>query len=393
MHALSFSRWKDSECPFRFKTIHIDRSYKEPANEAMLTGGEVADILKAYRLHCFESGLSRDIDYLWKIHEDRKGTLTSPDRCAELLANFAKSDFAEIPVTASCVMIERKLTFDESLHLIPDEHKFEDSWFSKKAAFRLISDSVWRVGDTLQIIDEKTGFGDPDPLQLEIASYLLPRAIPAMDMSGVFFLAGTFNILSTGKRVDCFQKRIDEINPVGEMINAKLVEVNSWKEYPAQSCGACSYCTIPTCPLKIEAKELLVRMKDSPVLDIPSEITLLSDAEMSIKFIQFAEAVVDRVRGMLREFVEQKGPVSAGGLIAELRPNDPWKAGDVAQILSALVAYGVDRKLIFDNISLSESALEKIVKKAGVVDRLPLLLSMGERKEYKPKFGLYKDKI
>ena len=78
---------------------------------------------------------------------------------------------------------------------------------------------------------------------------------------------------------------------------------------------------------------------------------------MAVKFISFAESVVDRVKDMLRDFVEQKGPVSAGGLIAELRPNEPWKAGDVAQILSALVAYGVDRKLIFDNISLSESAL------------------------------------
>ncbi len=393
MIALSFSRFKDTQCPYRFNALHIAKTYKEPPNDAMLTGGELADILKAYRLHCFESGIGRDLDYLWKIHEDRKSVLTNPERCAELLANFAKSDFAEIPVTALCVLIERKLAFDEHLHLIPDERKPDDGWFSKKAAFRLISDSVWRVGDTLQIIDEKTGFGEPDPLQLEIAAYLLPRAIPATDLAGVHYVSGSFNILSSGKRVDVFTKTMPETMSMGDLIKARLAEVNSWTEFPAKACGACAYCSIPTCPLKEEAKELIVRDKASPVLDIPKEIKLRSDAEMAVKFISFAESVVDRVKDMLREFVEQKGPVSAGGLIAELRPNDPWKAGDVAQILSALVAYGVDKKLIFDNIGLSESALEKIVKKAGVVDRLPLLLSMGERKAYKPKFGLYKDKI
>lgn len=86
MIALSFSRWKDSQCPYRFNALHIAKTYKEPANELMLTGGEVADILKAYRLHCFEAGLSRDIDYLWKLHEERKSKLTDADRCAELLS-------------------------------------------------------------------------------------------------------------------------------------------------------------------------------------------------------------------------------------------------------------------------------------------------------------------
>lgn len=393
MYALSFSRWKDANCPFRFKTLHIEKSFKEPANDLMLTGGEVADILKEYRLHCFEAGIGRDLDYLWAIHEKRKDQLTDPDRCGELLANFAKSDFAEIPVTASCVMIERKLAFDEHLHLIPDDKKPDDGWFSKKAAFRLISDSVWRVGDTLQIIDEKTGYGEPDPLQLEIAAFLLPRAIPAMDMAGVHYVSGSFNILSSGKRVDIFTKTLPETAGMGDRIKERLAEINAWTEFPANACGVCKWCSIPTCPLKQEAKELIVRQKDSPVLDIPKEIALLSDAEMAVKFINFAESVVDRVKDMLREFVEKNGPVSAGGMIAELRPNEPWKAGDVAQILSALVVYGVDKKLIFDNIGLSESALEKIVKKAGVVDRLPLLLSMGERKSYKPKFGIFKDKI
>jgi hypothetical protein len=358
----------------------------------MLIGGEVAEILKEYRLHCFKAGVSRDVDFLWKTFDQKAKTLTNSERTYELLQKFEQSDFSEIPVTASCVLIEKRLAFDENLNLICEE-KEDDAWFSKKAVFRLISDSVWREGDTLQIIDEKTGFGDPDPLQLEIAAYLLPRAIPATDLAGVHYVSGSFNILSSGKRVDVFTKTMPETMGMGDVIKARLAEVNSWTEFPAKACNACKWCSIPTCPLKEEAKELIVRDKASPVLDIPKEISLRSDAEMAVRFISFAESVVDRVKDMLREFVEKNGPVSDAGLIAELRPNEPWKAGDVAQILSALVAYGVDKKLIFDNIGLSESALEKIVKKAGVVDRLPMLLSMGERKAYKPKFGLYKDKI
>lgn len=392
MIALSFSRWKDADCPFRFNALHIARTYKEPANEPMLIGGEVAEILKEYRLHCFKAGVSRDVDFLWKTFDQKAKTLTNSERTYELLQKFEQSDFSEIPVTASCVLIEKRLAFDENLNLICEE-KEDDAWFSKKAVFRLISDSVWREGDTLQIIDEKTGFGDPDPLQLEIAAYLLPKAIPAIDMAGVFYISGSFNILSTGKRIDCFQKRMDELGEIGDRIRARVKEVNSWTEFPARACGACKYCSVPDCPLQTKAKELIVKQQDSPVLEIPAEIKMQVDARMAIRFVSFAERIIDQIKGMLRDYVEANGPISVDGKIAELRPNEPWKATNLEQILKTLVAYGIPPKVIWDNMSLSESDLSKILKKAGMEERKPMLLSLGERKAYKPRFGIYNDKL
>ena len=57
------------------------------------------------------------------------------------------------------------------------------------------------------------------------------------------------------------------------------------------------------------------------------------------------------------------------------------------------MAYGIPPKVIWDNMSLSESDLSKILKKAGMEERKPMLLSLGERKAYKPRFGIYNDKL
>ena len=55
---LSFSAWKDADCPFRFRVLRIDRSYKEPETEALQVGSEVARLLQDYRNTCIRRACS-----------------------------------------------------------------------------------------------------------------------------------------------------------------------------------------------------------------------------------------------------------------------------------------------------------------------------------------------
>ena len=90
---------------------------------------------------------------------------------------------------------------------------------------------------------------------------------------------------------------------------------------------------------------------------------------------------------------ERIHPLLTPDEVAELRPNEPWKAKSVERLVNALVAYKIPKEIIWDNLSLTEADLEKILKKSKMQERLPLLMAMGERKKYSPKFGLYNDTL
>jgi hypothetical protein len=243
------------------------------------------------------------------------------------------------------------------------------------------------------IIDDKTGRGKPDELQLQIYAHLMPRAV-GMSPDKIICI---FNNVITGK------KKVVEYAPglvshIGDVIKDKIREVNSWTEFPAIACWKCKFCSVPGCPLKQDASRSLVlnvqnhevaKSGGIPSLNVPDSIATRDEAERALQFVCFAEKVVDEVKDLLRGYVETNGSVDSAGKIAELRANEPWKAGNIERIVKTLAAYGVPVNQIWGALSLSESALEKLLKKNKQSERLAVLLSMGERKEYKPRFGIY----
>ncbi len=399
MLALSFSRLKDAGCPFRFHTLYIQKSYKEPETEPMKIGGEVALFLQCYRTHCCRAGLERDESYFDHLYEswEKEGKWTDVEKAYQLLSRFFTSDFGPFPCTSPIIMIEDKLAFDKDLNLIQGD----DAWFSKQAAFRVIGDFAYCDGDTLRIIDDKTGYADPDPLQLQISACLIPRAIRARTpglLDGVRFVAPTFNVLSGGhaKRIDLEILDIAKSDELASKILARVDEVNNWNEYPAVACDRCAHCTVPGCPIDAGVRKDLVSTgatAQPPILQIPTAITNREMAEKAVQFLVFADRISSEVREILTAYVEQNGPVATIGKVAELRAFNPWHPKDLKSLVNALLAYGAKPEFLWESLNLSETDLESICRKSGIKNRLPLLFAMGERKEYKPRFGIYKDKL
>lgn len=388
MIALSFSSMKDMECPFRFNALKIAKTYKEPSTPAMEIGSVFATMIQAYREHCFKIGYPSDLTW-WDIAgldaslepEIRDGVLSK-------IEAFKGSEFAVIPVgKANWWKMEWQCAFDADLKYI------KDGWYSKDAAFRAVVDFAYRTFGELVIIDDKTGRATPDPLQLQIYAHLLPRAV-GMSPDKITCI---FNNVATGKhKVMEFAPGL--VSHIGDMIKAKIEEVNSWKEFPAKSCKLCRFCRVPGCPVRDGVKEEVAlavknvevaKFGGTPALRLPDAITDQAEAEKALLFVEFAEGIIDDVKSLLRGWVEQNGSVTAGDKIADLRENTPWKAGNIERIVRALAAYGIPTAQIWGALSLSESALEKLLKKNKQSERLAMLLNMGERKEYKPRFGIY----
>lgn len=389
MIPLSYSRMADMACPHRFAAKYIHKTFVEPENDAMRIGSAVHSSIEQYLKHCFATKQLTDLAWF----ENASFPEDIADRCRSLLDDF-KSMAPAAPLDARWWAVELKRGFDAKLFPLDDKN---GGWMHKDVAFRSIVDYAYVHGSTLYVVDWKTGRGDPDPEQAKIYAHLAYKMAPPMDMAGVTRVAVVWGMIAKGKMVRAGEWELGDTVPLGVPILEAIETVNGWTEFPAVACDLCTAyggCKVPDCPLRSDAKAALVAAvpvpeKDTPKIRLPEKLEWEKDAQDAVLFIQFAEDLIDRLKGLLRHYVEQNGPVTAGGKKAELRPNNPWKAKDLQQLLGVLVKYGVPKDQIFSAVSLTESNLEKLLKKNRLADRLPLLLSMGERKEYKPRFGIY----
>ncbi len=161
------------------------------------------------------------------------------------------------------------------------------------------------------------------------------------------------------------------VEGVRDEIMEHLARVNAWTEFPALSCSQCQYCSVPGCPIREEVQTALVTAEKSPVAAIPSAISTREETEKATLFLLFTEAIRDLVKELLRAWVRENGPVYTGGKVAEERPNNPWKVRDLERLTRALVGYGVQPEAIWSELTLSETSLEKLVKRAKIRERLP----------------------
>lgn len=389
MIASSYSRMKWSACPFAFNAQFIARTHKEPENEAMLRGSAVHEAVADYMQHCLKHGLASDPDWIENYH--------GPPEVQECMDRLAETPFALSPIGADWVCVEAKMAFDKHLSPIIMLDQMT-AWMSRDVAFRLVVDLSYVMRDTLYIVDWKTGFGaEMDETQTRIYGWLVYQYYLAVqkglkrDVDQIAHVNTSIVNLTIGKYSTDTWPVMD-----GQSIEAVILDhldtVNSWTEYPAIPCNSCKWCTVPDCPVRGEAETALVSTAEHGIT-IPSEIQTRDEAEKAVLFLLFAESVTEQVQQLLRGYVETNGPVAAGGKIAELRESTPWKCTDFEKLCRMLMAYGVESKLIWEHSSMSEATLEKLAKKAGIKDRMAMLLTAGERKQYKPKFGLYNDSL
>lgn len=401
MIALSYSRMQDMACPFRFKAIHIDRTYKEPETRPMRVGNAVHELLHAYREYLLDIKQQSQRNWLEDPPLNLIKQITKDkdeiQEILDILHHTAKhKDMSAIPVDADTVITERRFAFNRDLRRLKD-------WFDKKTAFRMIADLMYVKGDTLYVIDDKTGWSENDHEQLRIYAALATRALDKKRLDPVRYIDMKFYDHRKGKieQGDILHYDDPEIALIFDEIKEKIKEVNSWTEFPAIPCSKCQYCGIK-CDKRDAVESALVAVsrtdKDSgtppspaPALTVPNEIASHEQAQKAVEFVLFADSVVNRVKGLLREWVEKNGPVQAASKVAELRPNNPWRVSNTKALLSALLVYGANPDLVWKEVSVSESGLEKIAKKSGLKPEVIRMLKMtyGERKSYKARFGLF----
>ena len=380
MIALSYTRFKDAACPHRFNALHVAKTFKEPETEPMRVGKAVAMLLETYRRECIRKKIPSDLDFLRSLAKK-----ASP-RVQELVDVFQSSPLVEVPVDVDWIRPEAKYSFNANLHRILGK----DAWFDKDTAWRTVADLAYIQGDTLYVVDDKTGRSDPDPFQVETYGYFLPKAMATAYKDRVKKVSLVYNELGKGFVQTVGEYAVGELDFVHDTVKEALALVNALTEFPAHACDRCKWCRIPDCPLKAETEKTVLAADQAPVQKIPVEIQTQEDAQKAVQFLLFAEGITDQVKDSLKSFVQANGPVSSAGKKAEFRPNTPWKCSEVQPLVQKLMDLGVPVASIGGVLSMSETNIKKLLKSSGLADQvLAVLETHGVRKEYAPRFGLY----
>jgi len=395
MIALSFSRMKDLECPHRFKVLHIDRSFKETMGEPARIGIDFAEIMAEYRRRCAQNNQAIDMPLLLDLCDERKETLTDYEATRESAEKLlAHPDLMEVPIEAKdSFLIEHKFTFDADLNVIPGDP--EKAWRSPKAAWRMVADFAYRQGDRLHIIDDKSGWGDPDPEQLEFYSYLIPRAIEPLKMGGVWYVDARFHMVRMGRVIRPSSRltgiktpfQIDQLAPIGKRIKGLLEQANSMTEFPAVICTRCQYCQIPECPKKDEAMNAIATQGNVPTFVIPSELTDREQAEKVLAFVTLAEPIIKQIKNLLKTYTKDNGAVTAAGQVAQWEDAERWSCKDARRLAKLLLSFGVTEPDLWKAMGITKAELQKIVKRYSLTERMPFLKSSYDIK-VSPQFDI-----
>jgi hypothetical protein len=389
MIPLSYSRLKDLACPFRFKALHVDKTHREPETPAMIVGSVFHKAIAKYRQRCMKMGVPSDPEALASYEPD----VDYDDIAAEvkkLLTSTANSELCQVPVDCDWYLIEGKLSFDSSLSYLGGK----ESWLDENVAFRAIADAVYLYDGNLFIIDDKTGWGDPDERQLLIYASLVPSALPEEHRKSVKWINLTWYDHRRGQIIPAgeVEHEDDAIVKTKRFLLDKIREVQDMKDFPAVSCELCDYCSISDCPLRASVEKSIVSADNAPVIKIPHELTTHEDAEKAVEFLVFVDSIKSRITELLQSWIQEHGPVTAAGKIAEEKPNEPWKVSDLQGLAKAAVAMGIKPEWLWDAMTITEAKLKKLARNAGLHEgQLIMLMNCyGERKKLKPRFSMSK---
>jgi hypothetical protein len=405
---LSYSAIQNAACPFRFKAINVDKSYKEPESEILRIGSAMADILCNYRRWCYRMKLSSDLGWF----ED-SGCLHTVDadilpQVKELIGKFSRGPYASVPLHAEWVHVESQpvlnfaqiggLAFNRALTPLGTD---KGAWLHRDVAFRLKADLYYYDPATaeLVIIDDKSGWGGGNDDQLMMYAYLIKRSWLQLPINSggrkLERIRGIFNnvALFTSTEVDFSPSDVDRVQGI---LEGWMKKVEEWTadpkaEWPAIACNQCDYCTVPGCPLRQVAKASVETIAKAAGYELPAEIFYAEQAQRAMEFKLFIDSMSKSINELLKAWVEKNGSVANAGKIAKFSEIESWEVKDLASFCSALVTWGVPKEMLWQNLSISKAGIEKIIKK-NKLESKQAWIEAYLKKSKERRFGIQKDK-
>ncbi len=348
MRAYSYSQMRQfADCRLAWKLAKIDK-VPEEKSLPMLVGGACHSAIEAYSEACWRSRLPSDAAIIPEIVAGIRGDDKKPVSAeirTEVVALMEK--FA-----GSFAVIGSELQFEGQMAFTPDWSPAE--WFGKDVRFRAIADLMDfdRAGEKVSVTDFKTGWKiDPsseveDNLQLRI--YALAAALKAPWASE--FRVRLWHVRFAYEQGPFVIHR-DEIDGIRAEVEERMAEMDAETEFaasPGEHCQRCGFRR--SCP----AYKASGRTEEIPE-DSRELAAAFAFAKARVKVLE--EAVKARV---------SVAPIELGnGKVLTFVGEQKTEVVQLEPLVRALLNVGVTKGDVWSEMSLSKTAVEKLLRKVG----------------------------
>jgi hypothetical protein len=358
-NAYSYSALRGfEECPATM--LYKRKRFPKEESFALLVGKFAHAGIEEYLRSLRESGLPQDPTIVPDVVRELSADDRTPsDRVrmevANLLSKFASEFVATTLVEPE---LELELAFDERWHPVGWRDWDVVRWRAKVDVFDRPEPGVLRVTDW------KTGWKIPTREEREndpqLPSYAFCASLVAPEIEEFrlrhYFVRAGIEFEQTFYR--------DDLSGVRQELEARMRRADQETKFdhrPGPWCGGCFY--RKSCP---------GYRKAGLAETFPEEGDALAD------LFYLLRAKTADVEAALKERVEREGPVVlSDGRVLNFYPTERWSIDETKLAIGELLEMGVEAERIYDSLSLSKTALGKLVgkvaergKKGEVVDRL-----------------------
>lgn len=341
-YAYSYSRlyqYLNCKRAFYYAVIKKEKSIQ---NMAMMVGSYVHNIISKYIIHLQDKRKKTDIQFIDILLENYLGDLPKEnyDDLTDIITRFKES--FELPDYDMFLYSEKDYAFTDNWSMI--------NWFDPSTFFRAKIDFIWVNKNILFIEDFKSNRYLPPPADVEGSFQLLIYALTvskAFDINKFDKIIVRMNFVRYSK-IYPFEITIDQIKETESRLIKYVNKIESTKEFKAQICGYCSMCSFRNlCSLyRTHLKNFDVDTENPVVL---------------AKKLFIAKQFVKDVTALLRDIIEQSGPVKIGNQVLDFHSKEK-KSFDTIQIVNTMLSNGLNKIDILDKLTINQTSIKSLTK-------------------------------
>lgn len=357
--AYSYSQLRQyEECPLAWKLAKIDKVKEEP-NRAMLLGGFAHPVIAEYITRCHKAGLPSDAAIIDEcIEAARRDRAPIPASMKGEIRTMLDKFATSFSVTMRAPRVEEQLAFDVNWQPV--------QWFGKDVRFRAIMDLFHEpAAELAQITDFKTGWkvdGEgADSLQLRTYGFIATLLRPSVRV----VRASLFHVRYGYEQ--SHEYHAEDLAGVRDELEQRMAEIDAETKFEATPGDHCQRCSFRRrCP----AYQASGRTSEIP-----------EDPRRLAQEFALAKARVKELEAAVKARVDAEGTIDLGrGRVLGYTASERWSNTNPQGLITSMISNGVPKDGIWREIGLSKTAVGKLLKAAGLKDRLDELLDeYGER--------------
>lgn len=399
------SRLETLDCPFRFEKLYLEKR-EEPTGEPAIVGRVFHDWIALYSKRCLdlETNKLRDLSWLKflddAVRKNEKDIIQFSDiktirqKTSDMIQDLMDNPEWKLPFEGDqggLISIEQKWGFRiQPGVLIPC------GWFDPEIDARMIADLIWQDESTLNIMDHKTGWGEPWEYQLPwyAAGTFARYQDDSWDTLKIHYHWAGKN--GQYQEVGFYQRK--DLDAVTDQVISQIDEARKTTEFPARECKACSWCGFKAeCPQVLAGAVILTDTETLPVVAPTGGQFKIIDqgtAERALSAIVLVGGRLEELEKDLQGYVKLNGTVSTGGKKMEQHTSEKWKCTNIDGLMDALEGdLDIAIRDIIRTSGMSKDRLLRTLRNANCSNQLnDLLRGFGKTETVENDPKVYVDK-